>query len=668
MGDENPICTLGDYSKPSYEGCRNTIVLPVGNNVVPLRSDTTLPLAPSPNFYDHFNPVTRRTIDQSAGGKLHDLNAEESWALLEDLALYDNESRNDPRDFAKLVKAIALPQDVPSTFDRRLIELKNQVKHLMEAQLAPTQPTQVNKITTSCEICSGPHDTQYCMEDPKQAFVEYASSRTDESEDCPSFERNFNTPAKRDETNYRTVLKAITDQIAGTLPSNTEEEGNLGNTSSNPQPQPDPLASIATKQVRKLKLMLESLGLVPQSSNTKFVCSKKDDGEVMFIEIIRDGDEPQNEGPNEGEGATTEGPAIEYFDTFPTKDELTYHKRKDDQGSLPIVVAQTLKANRIAQVRREHEMTQENTLEPLYGSNRNTTKVATMREEGSENENNYGDRKRKGCTYKNFSAFNPLEFNGEGDAVTTMKWIREMERRAIECMTWEEFKEILIKKICPEGELKELVKATRPKTYQEAVDAGAEMEKEKLKKNIFTSSSKRKWEGSSEGSKRPDSGMKNKEDRSNNNAEIVCNKKMVRILSLSGEMIHVGDRKENEVGIISMMKASKYMKKGCVAYLAYTIDAQVDKQVVDVPIVEEFLDVFPEDLPGIPPDHQVEFRIDLVPNYRELNKVIVKNRYLLPMIDDLFGQLQGANYFSKIDLRLGYHQLKVREEDVPKTV
>ncbi|GKD99851.1 hypothetical protein Tco_1387835, partial [Tanacetum coccineum] len=91
-----------------------------------------------------------RTIDQSAGGKLRDLNAEESWALLEDLALYDNESWNNPKDFDKPVKAIALPQDVPSTFDRRLIELENQVQRLMEAYPALTQPTQVNKITTSC--------------------------------------------------------------------------------------------------------------------------------------------------------------------------------------------------------------------------------------------------------------------------------------------------------------------------------------------------------------------------------------------------------------------------------------------------------------------------------------------------------------------------------------
>ncbi|GJS86513.1 hypothetical protein Tco_0769149, partial [Tanacetum coccineum] len=122
-----------------------------------------------------------RTINQSDGGKLHDRNTKESWALLEDLILYDNEIWNDPRDFAKPFKAIALPQDVPSTSDRRLIELENQVQCLMEAYFFPTQPTQVSEITTSCEICSGPHDTQYRMENPEQAFVEYASSCTDEA-------------------------------------------------------------------------------------------------------------------------------------------------------------------------------------------------------------------------------------------------------------------------------------------------------------------------------------------------------------------------------------------------------------------------------------------------------------------------------------------------------
>ncbi|GJV70794.1 protein kinase-like domain, concanavalin A-like lectin/glucanase domain protein [Tanacetum coccineum] len=106
-------------------------------------------------FYDNVNPAIRRTIDQSAGGKLRDKKAKESWALIKDLALYDNESWNDPRDFAKPVKAISFPHDVPNASDRRLIELENQ-------------------------ICSGPHDTQYCMDNPEQAFVNYASSRNND--------------------------------------------------------------------------------------------------------------------------------------------------------------------------------------------------------------------------------------------------------------------------------------------------------------------------------------------------------------------------------------------------------------------------------------------------------------------------------------------------------
>ncbi|GJX95757.1 hypothetical protein Tco_0351555 [Tanacetum coccineum] len=109
MGDENLIRTLRDYSKPNHKGYRNTIELPEGNDVVPhLDSDTPL----------------------------RDLNPKESWAILEDLALYDNENWNDPRDFTEPVKAITLPQDVPSTSDRRLIELENQVQRLMEAYLA----------------------------------------------------------------------------------------------------------------------------------------------------------------------------------------------------------------------------------------------------------------------------------------------------------------------------------------------------------------------------------------------------------------------------------------------------------------------------------------------------------------------------------------------------
>nr|GEU49104.1 hypothetical protein [Tanacetum cinerariifolium] len=153
-----------------------------------------------------------------------------------------NRPLNEPRDFAKSVKAIALPQDVLITSDRRLIELETQVQRLMEAHLALTQPTHVNKITTSCKICSGPHDTQYCMENLEQAFVDYASSCTDEAGGLVSefmasqnarlskFKADFKQQKSEMTNKIDTVLKAITDRIAGTLPSDTVKNPKLGDT------------------------------------------------------------------------------------------------------------------------------------------------------------------------------------------------------------------------------------------------------------------------------------------------------------------------------------------------------------------------------------------------------------------------------------------------------
>ncbi|WRX26673.1 Reverse transcriptase domain - like 10 [Theobroma cacao] len=165
-----------------------------------------------------------------------------------------------------------------------------------------------------------------------------------------------------------------------------------------------------------------------------------------------------------------------------------------------------------------------------------------------------------------------------------------------------------------------------------------------------------------------------------------------------------------------------YHKLGCISYLAVVRDTKAKVgNVSQVSVVKEFVDVFPEELPGLPPEREIEFCIDLIPDtrlisispyrmaptvlkelkdqledlldkgfirssgapvlfvkkkdrslrlcidYRQLNKVTVKNKYPLPRIDNLFDQLQGTQCFSKIDLRSGYHQLRIRNEDIPKT-
>ncbi|GJZ68214.1 hypothetical protein Tco_0631454 [Tanacetum coccineum] len=195
-----------------------------------------------------------------------------------------NRPVNDPRDFAKPVKAIALPQDVPSTSDRLLIELE----------------------------INGPHDTQYCMEDPEQAFVEYASSRTDEAGGVLPSDTVKNP---------KLSTSPILDPQDGRAEENKEEEKEkLENIHFHSSTQPDPSVSFITEKVLKLNSFFESLGLVPPSLNTELICTKEGDGDMMFIEIVLKDDDSRKEEPEAGEQE------VEYFDIFLTRSELAYHK------------------------------------------------------------------------------------------------------------------------------------------------------------------------------------------------------------------------------------------------------------------------------------------------------------------------------------------------------
>ncbi|GJS86331.1 putative reverse transcriptase domain-containing protein [Tanacetum coccineum] len=196
-------------------------------------------------------------------------------------------------------------------------------------------------------------------------------------------------------------------------------------------------------------------------------------------------------------------------------------------------------------------------------------------------------------------------------------------------------------------------------------------------------------------------------------AVIVCAEKIVCISWGNETLIIHGDRSNQgnvtQLNIILSAKTQKYMQKGFPVFLAHVTEKKVEdksekKQLEDVPIVQDFLEVFLEDFSAWAPyrlapseikelleqlkelsdkgfigpssspwgapvlfvkkkDGSLQMCID----YRELNKLTVKNRYPLPIINDLFDQLQGSSVCSKIDLRSGYHQLRVREEDISKT-
>ncbi|KAK8948495.1 hypothetical protein KSP39_PZI006255 [Platanthera zijinensis] len=192
--------------------------------------------------------------------------------------------------------------------------------------------------------------------------------------------------------------------------------------------------------------------------------------------------------------------------------------------------------------------------------------------------------------------------------------------------------------------------------------------------------------------------------------------------------LHQGRRsaRQRDSPVLSAVCVQRLFLSDCCVCLVSAVGTVVSvPRLEEIPIVCGFTDVFPDDIPGIPPERDVEFVIDLEPgtrpiakvpyrmapreleelriqldellakgfirqssspwgapvlfvkkkdgsmrlciDYRELNKVTIKNRYPLPRIDDLFDQLRGSTVFSKIDLRSGYHQLRIREADIPRT-
>eukprot|EP00253_Pinus_taeda_P022178 PITA_22178 len=189
-----------------------------------------------------------------------------------------------------------------------------------------------------------------------------------------------------------------------------------------------------------------------------------------------------------------------------------------------------------------------------------------------------------------------------------------------------------------------------------------------------------------------------------------------------------GIQRPVQIRPITTTQLAKCIRKGCQMYAIQVgfVDSKDKAATLDnIPIIREFADVFPEEIPGLPPKINIDFTIELIPgatpvsrapyrmsvpeltelkmqlqelldknyirpsvspwgapilfvkkkdgtlrmciDYRQLNKLTIKNKYPLPRIDELFDQVKGATVFSKIDLRSGYHQIRIKEEDIAKT-
>ncbi|GJZ93362.1 putative reverse transcriptase domain-containing protein [Tanacetum coccineum] len=180
-------------------------------------------------------------------------------------------------------------------------------------------------------------------------------------------------------------------------------------------------------------------------------------------------------------------------------------------------------------------------------------------------------------------------------------------------------------------------------------------------------------------------------------ARIICDEKVVHI-PIDGETLIIrGDQSKTQLNLISCFKTERYISRGYQVFIAQVMEKKSDeKRLEDIPVVREFPEVFPENLPGLPPVRQEEFQIDLIPGavpvarapYRlapsEMQELsnqlqeLADRGFIRPSTSPwgapvLFVKKKDGSFrmcssvYSKIDLRSGYHQLRVRDEDIPKT-
>ncbi|GKD30995.1 putative reverse transcriptase domain-containing protein [Tanacetum coccineum] len=142
-------------------------------------------------------------------------------------------------------------------------------------------------------------------------------------------------------------------------------------------------------------------------------------------------------------------------------------------------------------------------------------------------------------------------------------------------------------------------------------------------------------------------------------ARIIYDEKVVHIPIADETLIIRGNQSKTPLSLIFCIKTERYISRGCQVFIAQVMEKKSDdKRLEDIPVVREFLEVFPEDLPSLPLVRQVEFQIDLIPGAAPVTRAHYR---LAPSeMQELSNQLQEL-------ADQGYHQLRVRDEDIPKT-
>nr|GEY46700.1 putative reverse transcriptase domain-containing protein [Tanacetum cinerariifolium] len=291
------------------------------------------------------------------------------------------------------------------------------------------------------------------------------------------------------------------------------------------------------------------------------------------------------------------------------------------------------------------------------------------------------------CTYSDFLKCPPLNFKCTEGVVGLTQWLEKMEytvtHEVAYGMTWKALKKMMTNKMFPKesdevekyvGGLPNMihgsVMASKPNTMQSAIEFATKPMDQKIRTlaeqmGIFDVIIGMDW-------------------LSKYHAVIVCDENIIRIPFRNKTLIVHGDGSNNEYGsrlnIISCTKTQKNLLKGFQVFLAHVTakkaeDKSEEKRLEDVH-TGTFWELFnkgfirPSSLPWgalvlFFKKKDGSFRMCI--DYQKLNKLTVKNRYPLPRIDDFLDQLQGLIFCSKIDQRSGYHQLRVREEDILKT-